>query len=50
MAQVTESQYSHLFDKVIVNDDLSSAYSELKKVLDRLETEAFWVPVSWLHS
>ncbi|XP_010218192.1 PREDICTED: MAGUK p55 subfamily member 7 [Tinamus guttatus] len=49
-AQVMEGQYGHLFDKVIVNDDLAAAYSELKTTFDRLETETFWVPVSWLHS
>ncbi|XP_015137561.1 MAGUK p55 subfamily member 7 isoform X8 [Gallus gallus] len=49
-AQVMESQYGHLFDKVIINDDLATAYSELKATFDRLETETFWVPVSWLHS
>ncbi|XP_025904573.1 MAGUK p55 subfamily member 7 [Nothoprocta perdicaria] len=49
-AQVMEGQYGHLFDKVIVNDDLATAYSELKTTFDRLETETFWVPVSWLHS
>ncbi|KAM7036023.1 MAGUK p55 subfamily member 7 isoform X3 [Melospiza melodia melodia] len=49
-AHMMESQYGHLFDKVIVNDDLATAYSELKTTFDRLETETFWVPVSWLHS
>nr|XP_014429932.1 MAGUK p55 subfamily member 7 isoform X2 [Pelodiscus sinensis] len=49
-AQMMESQYGHLFDKVIVNDDLTTAYNELKTTFDRLETETFWVPVSWLHS
>ncbi|XP_074013731.1 MAGUK p55 subfamily member 7 [Numenius arquata] len=49
-AHVMESQYGHLFDKVIVNDDLATAYSELKTTFDTLETETFWVPVSWLHS
>ncbi|XP_060638449.2 MAGUK p55 subfamily member 7 isoform X4 [Anolis sagrei] len=49
-AQIMESQYSHLFDKVIVNDDLTTAYNELKTTFDKLEREAFWVPVSWVHS
>ncbi|XP_069067413.1 MAGUK p55 subfamily member 7 isoform X3 [Pleurodeles waltl] len=49
-AQLIESQYNHLFDQVIVNDDLTAAYNELKMTLDRLETDTFWVPVSWLHS
>ncbi|XP_071416141.1 MAGUK p55 subfamily member 7 isoform X6 [Pithys albifrons albifrons] len=33
-AHVMESQYGHLFDKVIVNDDLATAYSELKTTFD----------------
>lgn len=49
-AQLMDAQYSHLFDKVLVNDDLTTAYNELKLTLDRLETETCWVPVSWLHS
>nr|XP_016849761.1 PREDICTED: MAGUK p55 subfamily member 7 isoform X3 [Anolis carolinensis] len=49
-AQIMESQYNHLFDKVIVNDDLTTAYNELKTTFDKLEREAFWVPVSWVHS
>ncbi|KAM4533800.1 MAGUK p55 subfamily member 7 isoform 2-T4 [Odontesthes bonariensis] len=49
-AQVIESQYGHLFEKVIVNDDLSSAFSELHLALKKVETETHWVPVSWTHS
>ncbi|XP_053778871.1 MAGUK p55 subfamily member 7 isoform X3 [Desmodus rotundus] len=49
-AQIMESQYGHLFDKIIVNDDLTMAFKELKTTFDKLETETHWVPVSWLHS
>ncbi|XP_043823322.1 MAGUK p55 subfamily member 7 isoform X2 [Dromiciops gliroides] len=49
-AQIMESQYGHLFDKIIVNDDLTVAYNELKSTFDKLETDTYWVPVSWLHS
>ncbi|XP_075068111.1 MAGUK p55 subfamily member 7 isoform X2 [Mixophyes fleayi] len=49
-AQVMEVQYDHFFDKVIINDDLTTAYNELKSTLARLETDSSWVPVSWLHS
>ncbi|XP_015666141.1 MAGUK p55 subfamily member 7 [Protobothrops mucrosquamatus] len=49
-SQIMESQYSHLFDKVVVNDDLTIAYNELKTIFEKLEREAFWVPVSWVHS
>ncbi|XP_072234296.1 MAGUK p55 subfamily member 7 isoform X2 [Leuresthes tenuis] len=49
-AQMIESQYGHLFEKVIVNDDLSSAFSELHLALKMVETETHWIPVSWTHS
>ncbi|KAM9712567.1 MAGUK p55 subfamily member 7 isoform 2-T2 [Menidia menidia] len=49
-AQMIESQYGYLFEKIIVNDDLSSAFSELQLALKKVETETQWVPVSWTHS
>ncbi|XP_008063517.1 MAGUK p55 subfamily member 7 isoform X1 [Carlito syrichta] len=49
-AQIMENQYGHLFDKIIINDDLTMAFNELKATFDKLETDTHWVPVSWLHS
>ncbi|XP_062415227.1 MAGUK p55 subfamily member 7 isoform X2 [Pungitius pungitius] len=49
-AQMLEVQHGHLFEKVIVNDDLSAAFSELRAALKTVETETHWVPVSWTHS
>ncbi|XP_060920115.1 MAGUK p55 subfamily member 7 isoform X1 [Labrus mixtus] len=49
-AQTMESQYGHLFEKVIVNDDLSTAFGELRLALKKVEMETHWVPVSWTHS
>nr|XP_023420434.1 MAGUK p55 subfamily member 7 isoform X1 [Cavia porcellus] len=49
-AQIMEGQYGHLFDKIIINDDLTVAFNELKTTFDKLETETHWIPVSWLHS
>ncbi|XP_067285242.1 MAGUK p55 subfamily member 2b isoform X1 [Pseudorasbora parva] len=40
--------YSHYFDLSIVNDNLDGAYRNLKRALDRLNTEHQWVPVSWV--
>lgn len=48
--QTMEIQYSHLFDKVIVNDDLSTAFGELRLALRKVEVDTQWVPVSWTHS
>ncbi|CAJ1081830.1 MAGUK p55 subfamily member 7 isoform X2 [Xyrichtys novacula] len=49
-AQTMESQYGHLFEKVIVNDDLSAAFGELRLALKKVEMETHWVPISWTHS
>uniref|UniRef100_A0A3P8W7W6 MAGUK p55 scaffold protein 7a n=1 Tax=Cynoglossus semilaevis TaxID=244447 RepID=A0A3P8W7W6_CYNSE len=49
-AQSMESQYGHLFEKVIVNDDLTAAFGELRLALKKIEAETHWVPVSWTHS
>ncbi|XP_073683979.1 MAGUK p55 subfamily member 7 [Garra rufa] len=49
-AQMMENQYGYLFEKVIVNDDLTVAYNELRQALRKVETEAHWVPISWTHS
>ncbi|KAA0725545.1 MAGUK p55 subfamily member 2 [Triplophysa tibetana] len=40
--------YSHYFDQSIVNDNLDGAYRNLKRALDRLNTDQQWVPVSWV--
>ncbi|XP_038654159.1 MAGUK p55 subfamily member 7 isoform X2 [Scyliorhinus canicula] len=48
--ELLEAQWSHLFDKILVNGDLSVAYKELKTTLDNLEKDPFWIPVNWLHS
>ncbi|XP_061661055.1 MAGUK p55 subfamily member 7 [Syngnathoides biaculeatus] len=49
-SQTMEKQYGHLFEKVIVNDNLSEAFGELRGALKRVEMDTQWVPVSWTHS
>lgn len=49
-SQMMENQYGHLFEKVIVNDDLTVAFNELKQALRKVETETHWLPISWTHS
>uniref|UniRef100_A0A8K9XIM8 MAGUK p55 scaffold protein 7a n=1 Tax=Oncorhynchus mykiss TaxID=8022 RepID=A0A8K9XIM8_ONCMY len=48
--QQMESQYGHLFEKVIVNDDLTAAFSELNAALKKMETDTHWIPIRWTHS
>ncbi|XP_041848211.1 MAGUK p55 subfamily member 7-like [Melanotaenia boesemani] len=49
LAEIMESQYGHLFDKVIVNGDIALAFRELKADLEKIqEAEVQWVPPEWI--
>ncbi|XP_068023095.1 MAGUK p55 subfamily member 3 isoform X5 [Melanerpes formicivorus] len=49
-AAFIEEQYGHLIDTVLVKEDLQSACNQLKSVLEKLNKDAFWVPVNWVRS
>ncbi|TKS89589.1 MAGUK p55 subfamily member 3 [Collichthys lucidus] len=42
--------YGHWVDYVLMKEDPASALAELQVVLERMQTEPQWVPVSWLRS
>jgi hypothetical protein len=44
-----EFLYGHLFDKVIENADLSTAFEQLLLAVKKVETEPLWVPASWVQ-
>jgi len=44
-----EAVYGHLFDSIVVNDDLVSAFETLLRTIRRLDQDAFWVPASWVQ-
>uniref|UniRef100_A0A1A8SNZ8 Membrane protein, palmitoylated 3 (MAGUK p55 subfamily member 3) n=1 Tax=Nothobranchius rachovii TaxID=451742 RepID=A0A1A8SNZ8_9TELE len=45
-----DQQYGHLVDRVLIKEDSTSACAELRGVLERLERESFWVPLSWVRT
>ncbi|XP_067285464.1 MAGUK p55 subfamily member 3 isoform X4 [Pseudorasbora parva] len=49
-AEQMDQQYGHLVDRVLVKEDSASACIELRNILERLEREPQWVPVSWVRS
>ncbi|XP_066483675.1 MAGUK p55 subfamily member 3 [Tiliqua scincoides] len=49
-AAFIEEQYGHLIDTVLVKEDLHSACNQLRTILEKLSTDSFWVPVSWVRS
>ncbi|XP_051771498.1 MAGUK p55 subfamily member 3 isoform X2 [Ctenopharyngodon idella] len=49
-AEQMDQQYGHLVDRVLVKEDSASACAELRNILERLEREPQWVPVSWVRT
>lgn len=47
-AREMEHNFGHLFDATIVNMDPDQAFHELRRLIDKLDTEPQWVPTSWL--
>lgn len=45
-----DQQYGHLVDRVLIKEDSASACAELRGILESLERESFWVPVSWVRT
>ncbi|XP_049600048.1 MAGUK p55 subfamily member 3 isoform X1 [Syngnathus scovelli] len=45
-----DQQYGHLVDRLLIKEDSASACAELQSILERLERECFWVPLSWLRT
>ncbi|XP_077939746.1 MAGUK p55 subfamily member 3 isoform X6 [Gasterosteus aculeatus] len=45
-----DQQYGHLVDRILVKEDSASACAELRGILERLERESFWVPLSWVRT
>ncbi|XP_061699776.1 protein PALS1 isoform X2 [Syngnathoides biaculeatus] len=48
-AREMEQTWGHMFDAIIVNTDQDKAYTELLKLINKLDTEPQWVPCSWLR-
>lgn len=49
LAETMENQYGHLFDRVVVNGDVTAAFRELRADLQRVDrAEVQWIPPEWL--
>ncbi|XP_053701606.1 protein PALS1 [Synchiropus splendidus] len=48
-AREMEQACGHLFDAIIVNTDQDKAFTELLRLINKLDTEPQWVPSSWLR-
>ena len=50
MSTRMEERYSHLFDSVIINDDLETASEQLLRLAASLEKDPQWVPIGWSYN
>lgn len=48
-AAYMDQHYGHLADAVLVREDLQGACTQLRALLERLGTDAQWVPVGWVR-
>lgn len=48
-AAYVEQEYGHLVDAVLVREDLQGACLQLRALLERLGTDAQWVPAGWVR-
>ncbi|XP_060761418.1 MAGUK p55 subfamily member 7 [Neoarius graeffei] len=46
-AQDMDDKYGYLFEKIIINDDLATAFTEMRAELKKLEKEINWIPKIW---
>ncbi|XP_052275959.1 protein PALS1-like isoform X2 [Dreissena polymorpha] len=46
-AREMEDRFGHLFDHILVNQDMDKAFDELVTEINRIEVEPQWVPVEW---
>jgi len=42
------TEYSHFFDKVIINNNMDQAFDELQESIKEFSSQPQWVPVSWV--
>ncbi|KAM9840663.1 MAGUK p55 subfamily member 5b [Aulostomus maculatus] len=47
-AREMELNFGHFFDATIVNTEPDQAFYDLRRLIEKLDTEPQWVPTSWL--
>ncbi|KAI4902123.1 hypothetical protein NFI96_004396 [Prochilodus magdalenae] len=49
-AQAMENKHGYFFERIIVNDDLALAFTEIRAELARLEKDTNWIPKTWTQA
>lgn len=48
-AAFIDQHYGHWVDAVLVKEDLQTAHSQLRALLEKLSKDTHWVPISWVR-
>jgi len=48
-SELLRQAYGHYFDLVVVNNDIDETIRQLEATVDKLNSCAQWVPVSWVY-
>jgi len=41
--------YGHLFDMVLVNNDIEETIQVLETTMEKIHSQPQWIPVSWVY-
>jgi len=41
--------FGHLFDLILVNNDIDETIRQLERVVEKLSATPQWVPISWVY-
>ncbi|GMR32677.1 hypothetical protein PMAYCL1PPCAC_02872 [Pristionchus mayeri] len=48
-SEVLRQAFGHLFDYVILNNDIDETISQIESIAEKLHTSPQWLPVSWVY-
>ncbi|VDL73715.1 unnamed protein product [Nippostrongylus brasiliensis] len=48
-SEILRQAFGHLFDYVVVNNDIDETISQLEKIAEKLHVCPQWLPVSWVY-
>jgi calcium/calmodulin-dependent serine protein kinase len=48
-SDLLKTAYGHMFDLCLVNNDIDETICALERAIEKIQSSAQWVPVSWVY-
>ncbi|CAK5070764.1 unnamed protein product [Meloidogyne enterolobii] len=48
-SEMLSQSFGHLFDLILVNNDIDETIRQLERVVEKLSATPQWVPISWVY-